>query len=427
LLAICSLFSPALGQPHSGDTGYTQSGPLGCELNGHNTVFRTDWGDGLDNFDTAGPSDTWLAIEGDPLLLAVYNDGTTALYVCQSNRIQYQYYSEDSWGTNIWLNGKNDDYHYSTDYFDGNDVTPNSHSITQNGDEWEVVTIVDLDELAQLKQVITYRSGDLYYKMRWELTNTGGESFNDVRFFHGGDTYFGGDDDARSWWNADQNMIYVNNLTFSTSGIMGFYGAPATPANHYFGGYYSTSNDQAESNARLRDVAVSRFVDAGYELEWDRESLSNQQTWIIEAYEAVTHPTSVQVLPPADQLVPRDTTITMEFVVHNLEGNAGDTGDTGEDVFDSSTFSLSVESDQGWTTTLPDGDEIIIGSLQQEGVTVQVVVPAQAPLDTINRVTLTATDINGGQGVGSTTIALFEPNYDVSPNTLDFGDIAVGE
>jgi hypothetical protein len=117
---------------------------------------------------------------------------------------------------------------------------------------------------AKLVQIVSYHDGDYYYKMRWELTNTSGSTFNDLRFIHGGDTYFGGSDSARSWWNSSQNMLYVNNNNFSNSGIMGFYGSQATPADHYFGGNYSTGRNYAYLTGRLPDTADSNFVDAGW-------------------------------------------------------------------------------------------------------------------------------------------------------------------
>ncbi|MBD3349683.1 MAG: hypothetical protein GF400_10890, partial [Candidatus Eisenbacteria bacterium] len=200
----------------------------GCAANGIVPEYGVNYGMYLDS------GQTWHIIEGDPLVIGVGSKGAVAVWVCQPNGLTRQYYSEDSWGTNVWLNGTASGDHYSSNYYSyGTNFTEVSH--TKNGD-WEVVSEFALGSDAELRQVITYNDGDYYFKRHWELTNTSGSAFSDVRFIHGGDTYFGGDDSARSWWNDSQNMIYVNNNNFSNSGVMGFYGAPATPADHYFGG-----------------------------------------------------------------------------------------------------------------------------------------------------------------------------------------------
>src|SRR5690606_12941529 len=153
-----------------------------------------------------------------------------------------------------------------------------------------------------LTQVITYFDGAYSYRIRWELTNIDSVAQADLRFFHGADTYFGGDDSARSWWNDELNMVYVNNSQFLTSGTMGFRRAPAPPPAPHFGGYYGTGNEQASAGL-LNDSTNSNYVDAGYYLEWQRASLNPGDTWVIEAIESWTDPTYVTVLAPSDQLV----------------------------------------------------------------------------------------------------------------------------
>ncbi|MCP4640032.1 MAG: hypothetical protein GY851_06355, partial [bacterium] len=286
------------------------------------------------------PGQTWHIIEGDPLVIGVGSKGAMAVWVCQPNGITMQYFAEACWGTNVWLNGTSTADHYHSDYYwGGAPLTEVSHS--KNG-SWEVETVFGLGTDAELRQVITYTNGDYYYKRHWELTNASGGTLSDLRFFHGGDTYFGGDDSARSWWNPTQNMIYVNNSNFSNCGVMGFYGAPATPADHYFGGGFWTGTEQAGMTGRLDDTADANYVDAGYQLEWDRATLANGDTWVIEAYEVWTDPTAVQVLAPADQLTVADATVAIEFTLHNLDAS-------------SRTFDLSAVSDLGWAVTLTDG------------------------------------------------------------------------
>ncbi|PKN58898.1 MAG: hypothetical protein CVU56_03490, partial [Deltaproteobacteria bacterium HGW-Deltaproteobacteria-14] len=385
---------------------------LGCAANNLVPVYGSNWGTGLVG------DETYVHIDGDPLLIAVGSRGSVAVWICQPSpkNIQYQYYGMNAWGTNIWLNGTDTAQHYVTNYYGStNRLTAGSQTITHVGALWTVTTVMGLASAAQLKQVITYQDGSYNYKIRWELANTSATTYSDVRLFHGGDTYFGGDDSARSWWNPSQNMVYVNNSQFLTSGIMGFYGAPATPATHYFSGHYSTGRSLAMSTARLNDTNNSSYVDAGYQLEWDRATLAPGATWIIEAFEAWTDPTYVQVLAPADQLSPPGATTSLSFGVHNLDTS-------------SHTFTLSAASDLGWTTTLAGDAEITVPGLSQANVDVQIAIPAGATIDSVGKVTVTAIDESvGSRGSAFSSVRVFQPNYTISPTSLDFGSLGSGQ
>ena len=92
------------------------------------------------------------------------------------------------------------------------------------------------------------------------LRNTGSTTYSDIRFFHGGDTYFGGNDSARSWWSEANRMVYVNNA-FTLTGYMGFYASPTPrqptwrPLRHRLRGMDA---------GQLSSTTTSTFLDAGY-------------------------------------------------------------------------------------------------------------------------------------------------------------------
>ena len=69
----------------------------GCATNGLVPQFGVNYGTSLD----AGQ--TWQIIEGDPLMIAVGSKGAMAVWVCQPNGITRQYYSDDAWGTDVFL------------------------------------------------------------------------------------------------------------------------------------------------------------------------------------------------------------------------------------------------------------------------------------------------------------------------------------
>ncbi len=392
---------------------------LGCAANGHVPNYGVNYGTSV-----IASGEPVEIIEGDPLIIAVGSWGSLATWVCQPSGITMQYFNEGAWGTNVWLNGDDDSSHYSSAYY-GNNFTLVSNTLV---DPWTVETVWNLGTKAELKQIVTYNDGDYYYKKRWELTNTSGGDLSDLRFFHGGDTYFGGIDSARSWWDSIKKMVYVNNANFSDSGIMGFYGASTTPTDHFFGGHYSTGNGYASDKTfvpappnpvvadppGLPDFANSDYVDAGYQLEWDRAGLADGATWIIEAYETWTDPTAVQVLAPADEMTEAGRTLSLTFQVHNL------------DDADGHTFDLAAVPDPpGWTASLPGGATVTAAALERVPVAVNLTVPPGAAVDTVCSVTLTASDFSGS-GSSSNKVKVFDPDYDITPSSMNFGSIALG-
>ncbi len=380
---------------------------LGCTANGLSPVYGVDYGTSLG-------AETWHVIEGDPLKIAAGSLGGIAAWVCQPSGVTRQYFGEASWGTNIWLDGTNSLKLYNNSYHgNGTDFTAGaSHTKTVVGSTTTIETTLVLGVDAELKRVITYTDGDYFYQIRWELTNNSGGTFSDIRLIHGGDTYFGGVDSARSWWDSERGMIYINNNNFANSGIMGFFGSQATPASHYYGGNYGTGNSQANTSGRLDDTADSNFVDAGYQLEWDKSSLANGDTWVIEAYEFWTDPTPVQVLAPESQLSEDGSTVGLEFGIHNLDSSQR-------------TFSLSALSSLGWTLDLPGGSSVTIDALASVTVQVHVTIPDGLAIDTISMISITASD-GSGSGSSSTSIRIFSPDYTITPSTLSFGNISVG-
>ncbi|MBN2530997.1 MAG: choice-of-anchor D domain-containing protein [Deltaproteobacteria bacterium] len=380
---------------------------LGCDANSLTPSFGSNYGTSLDG------GETWLVIEGDPIIVAVGSLGTMAAWSCQPDGIKRQYYDEDAWGTNIWLNGADTGAHYSTPYFSSaNEFTAVSHTLT---DANTITSVYQVAMGVQLTQIVTLETGDYYYNIHWELANSSGSDFTDVRFFHGGDTYFGGDDSARSWWNAESQMIYVNNSSFETSGVMGFFGGGATPAAYYFGGRYNTGNDYASSTGRLPNSADSSYVDAGYHLEWDRATLANGETWTIEATQIWTDPASLQVVPPADGYAQADQTMALSFTVHNLDAGS------------SATVDLAAEStDIDWTVSL-DSSSITLSALEAADVSVNVTVPSDAVADDISSISLVASVDGATVAVGTSKVTVFVPDYTISPESVDFGYVLIDE
>src|SRR5690606_6397043 len=204
----------------------------------------------------------------------------------------------------------------------------------------------------ELRQTISYSPGDLYVKKRWELTSSASASLSNLRFYHGGDTYFGGYDSSRSWWDPDLRILYLTNSEFSESGIMGVYTNPATPADGFMAGDWEDTVNAVWDGTSLPNAANSDYIDAGYALQWNRSTLAPGETWIIEMFETWTHPLVVQVISPADASAPADATVVQTFKVHNLDDS------------NRHTFELSVVNSQGWLTRFPQGSAFEVRPLE---------------------------------------------------------------
>ncbi|MFC1896542.1 hypothetical protein ACFL0Q_07795, partial [Thermodesulfobacteriota bacterium] len=122
-------------------------------------------------------------------------------------------------------------YHYTN-------VTPISHT---KPDDWTIVTVFGAGATGvEVTQTITYVNGNAYFQRKWEVVNTGNETFTDVRFIHGGDTYFAGFDSSEGHYDPILNMVYLTNEEMGIAGIMGFYGGIGSSADRYCEDAFST-------------------------------------------------------------------------------------------------------------------------------------------------------------------------------------------
>ncbi|MEO8018192.1 MAG: hypothetical protein ABI769_10290 [Pseudomonadota bacterium] len=352
-----------------------------------------------------------------PLEFCMQDGGRPAVFVLQPNGRTRQYYAQYDWGSVVWLNGTNTTFRYTTGYQGPAGVTAVSNTRTGTGtaaDPWVVTNITNLGATGvQMAQVYRYVNGDRTLRKSFTLTNNGSSTFTDVRFFHGGDTFFGGDDAARSWYDSTNKMVYVTNAAFTNSGFMGFYANPATPSTAYFGGYWSSGNDYAKSIAQLPNSADSAFIDAGYYLQWNRVSLTPGQTWSIDSYEVWSPPGAVQVLSPANDYVASGTTVTRTFRVQNL--SAGPL-----------TIALSaVATPDGWTATLQGASSVLVDTLAVVDVLVDIVVPPGASPGATQDVTLSAVATTN-TAVGATRLTVLQADYVIAPAPLAFGSVSLG-
>lgn len=327
----------------------------------------------------------------DPLKIVVNEQGSLELYYWQltpdSNFTTYdyvyQYYANNSWGTNVFFTSNGSQKHFATDYY--SNWNPNLQQFGQgvqsrNGNTITTVWSLGNGELS-LKQQITYNPGASYYEKKWSLTNISDSTYSDLKLIHGGDTYFGGDDSAMSYYSPVTGMVYVRNSDMTKFGLMGFTGGSDTPADRYFSGDYGTGVQEALSG-NLSNTYNSAYQDAGYQLQWNKNSLNPGETWTIVSNERLTPPGVLQSLAPAEKTARPGYSVTYEFIVQNFEDSAND-------------YKLEASSSNGWNTTIQEGSIINVdGNGGAKIVHVTVNIPENAIDVASDVVTLKSEKIN---------------------------------
>lgn len=300
-------------------------------------------------------------IDGMPLRIDAYDDGTIGVYRYQEGEYVGQYYDGNCWGSVLYS------------------LLPQFTPVSNNmPNPWTIITIFDAGDTGiRIKQTISYTNGNSYYRKIWEITNTGRTTYTDCRFLHGGDTYFAGDDSSQGHWDPNLRMVYLTNPDPNITGIMGFYGALTTPADHYYEDrYYNVG--EALLSGQLPDTVLPEYMDAGYGLQWNYNTLTAGQTWTIISYEKWTEAGFVQVFAPAEQSGNPGDVINYQFVVANYQ-NVTD------------TFDLTLTSSNGWPVSLVDGNTVNIPSGQSVAVNVTVTIPDGSNAGTTDILTLIAT------------------------------------
>lgn len=348
---------------------------------------------------------------------SVLDDSTPALYARASTAppgtYQHQYYSDFSAATLLHVADAKFGNAYANGLGDLQQFTPVSNTLSSGGGTFTITTVVAVPGMdLQLTQQITHTDGNRRIGKRWSIENTGDLARTDLRLIHFMDTFFGGDDSAKSFYDSANSMVYLRNNNYANWGIMGFNANPATPAASYFGGHYSTGLQQARAG-QLDGTVNPNYVDAGYGLQWNRDTLAPGETWVIESSEVWTEAGQVQVLAPADQIVEADSTATLSFTVQNLGASPID-------------IALSTAaSGTGWTPALVGASARTISADSAIVVEVDVAVPADAA-GTSSTVTLTADGGVGGVSTTGATLGAEDVDVAITPSPVAFGSVQPG-
>ncbi|MBH5318581.1 S-layer homology domain-containing protein [Paenibacillus sp. GSMTC-2017] len=323
--------------------------------------------------------DISLGGDGSPLAINLSDEGDISAYLLQGNGYVRQYYGHDAWGTNLFLTNQLGETKRYTSPFYSNEsegtLALGIGNITKQSDNSiEIVWLLE-DGSLQLKQSITYNSGDYFYEKKWSLENVSADhAYSNVKIIHGGDSYFYGEDNARAYWNEQLNMIFLRNEFMDKSGVMSFYGSKSSPADQYYGGKFDDGNKEASEGNLTNRLNHSgeggeeeEFVDAGYQLQWNRSSLTSGQKWDVISYERWTGAGLTQILAPENQSAPLNKEVTYRFAVLNLFKN--------DQTVDGTNFDLTAVSEHGWPVEIVGGNSVVIKSGNTTFVDVKTTVP----------------------------------------------------
>ncbi len=292
------------------------------------------------------------AIEGYPLMLGVSStNGALKVYRKFGTNTVYtrEYFNEIPSFLQL-VNGT------TTNRFSGN-FTAVSNNMPDSG---TINFVMDAGNTGvRITQVLRCVNGKNYFTKEWHIANLGATNYTDVRFIHGGDTYFANNDSACGYHNADLDMVYLKNT--NAAGLMGFYGGFNSRSDRYYAGNL-TSNSTGIANYWLLNSVNTNFTDAGYSLQWNTNSLAAGTEWTITAYEKWTDAGDVQVIAASDLSGALGVSVTGRFTVVNFQTNAD-------------VFGLSAGISQpGWTVSILDGTNLALASGAASNVLVRVTI-----------------------------------------------------
>ena len=320
--------------------------------------------------------------EQEPLRIDVGSDGSIGAYLWQGTGYVNQYFNGVAWGSNLLFSDSDVQKHYLSPYYSNfGSGTQFGQGTTTKLDDSTVETSWNVEGgNLRITQKIHYTRGEEYFEKEWKIENLSQDkTYSNFKFIHGGDTYFGGNDSARSYWNPLLNMVYVKNLDMSRYGLMSFSGNNNSPADQYFGGQYY-SGCQSAFVGNLPNTVDPNYTDAGYQLQWNRSKLAPGEVWTINGTEKWTPAGFVQVIAPSPKTAAPNSTISYEFTVQNFREN--------NYVPVTDTFDISVVSSNQWPASIRGGNSVTIDG---GGAIKTVIVDLQVPSDAVGTNTITVT------------------------------------
>jgi hypothetical protein len=306
------------------------------------------------------------------LMITVLDDGSIGIYRFISGQWQNQIYGWDNKGSRLQINGAG----YSLGYYYGLPAVPISNAKVSESQITSVWTAGGM----RITLDLTYQNGASFMGLRWALTNESGNPMSDIRFFHGEDTYYFGNDRGAGYWDGPNNTIGVQRHISDELRRMSLQSVNTPYA--YDSMYYWSVHSDVDAGALTNTIDANESTDNGYALEWRKDTMRNGETWTITAYEKFADVSvgTVSVTAPILAECNIGSTCDLAYTVNNISNSAAN-------------VNLSLISNDEWPAVIiSPAESIIIPAGGSQAVIVRVTVPNNVSGGTISHITLNAND-----------------------------------
>ncbi len=319
-----------------------------------------------------------VPVEGN-LQITANNDGSIGVYRFTNGSWQEQVYGGSNKGSRLQvLTNGTTTVDYGFGYYSGGTPSFVSNATVTTNHVQSVWTAGGM----RLTQDLTYTPGDAFYALRWTLADETGGALTDLRFFHGEDTYFNGNDHGGGFWDGANNMIGVSQTINGQLQRMSL--QSVTTPTAYDSEYYGTVYGNVNAGALTNTIDPNTSTDNGYALEWQNPSMNNGDVWVLQAFERFADVSvgNVVVTAPISVSCAVGTACNISYTVTNISGAEA-------------TVNLASAVDgAGWGATIisPVSSVATITAGGSIPVVVQVSVPGGETVGTIAHATLSADD-----------------------------------
>jgi hypothetical protein len=337
----------------------------------------------------------------DDLRIQVLDDGRIGVERYTTNAWERQIYNITSKGSRLQFDGGS----LGLGYFSGGSVSMVSNTSTSsqvnNVRTWTSTTKWNGSGF-DVQQTITYREGDPYFKLQWNITNVSGGQRTGLRFFHGEDTYLRNGDNGAGWVDWNNYTIGVRKNVGGTEQRMSLQAISPAPFAYQSDNYYSM-RQAVNGGALTRNVDSNESTDNGYALEWREGALANSSTWTIQAYEKFNNVNvgAVQVMAPVATDCLKGDTCSLRFTVKNPGASSVTVGLSYTTAINN--WPVTASHTNGASVSIPGGGSI--------PVTFSVTVPGNAANGSQMELTLNAAPTTGAATSETAAVnALTPPN-----------------
>ena len=267
----------------------------------------------------------YVNILGDPLRISVNGYGTMQVSLNMGGDQYFDQYFGEGIATTLFFKTSATDttsqffcdsqtHPWPGDNWDGTVFTPGAAELVTNDAGWQLITtFTSGDSALSITLTIDYTQGAQQYTKTWAIKNNSSTTtYSSLKLLHGGDVSFAGLDLAQGAWDAAAQKVKVTNPDAHVVGYMGFSGS----TDFYYEDAYDLVWDKMASPDLPKTVNAS-LIDAGYALQWNRDSLAPGETWTITATEVWADTGSIQLISPGTVNAAAGDTAEADFYIYN--------------------------------------------------------------------------------------------------------------